>query len=309
MVPFAYFKNNSITAIFLLAFVPLTIAMQTFAYSTAPQPYQSPATAATHSTKKPGTSTVNPAVIAEAAREVEAQGIAPSASDPQPVDDPFETYNRFMFSFNRFFDKFIVKPVAEVYSAILPNPAKKGVSNFFSNLDMVPTIANDIMQLRLYDTLSDTWRLFFNSTLGIGGLFDVATPMGLPLHEEDFGLTLARWGYTDSAYFVFPFLGPRTVRDALGVPVYFMYTSVYPYIHPATTRNALLITYAISKRSDLLSLEGVAEQIAFDRYTFERNVYLQRRAYQIQQNKLPLPQERGKEHEKTEIDADTYIPE
>lgn len=108
--------------------------------------------------------------------------------------DPFESYNRAMFSFNDGLDEYILKPVAEGYDAVLPRPIKTGVSNFFSNLGDIFVILNDLLQFKFTQAIEDTSRFIFNSTIGLYGIFDVATPMGLHKHNEDFGQTLATWG-------------------------------------------------------------------------------------------------------------------
>lgn len=120
--------------------------------------------------------------------------------------DPFESYNRAMFSFNDALDKNIVRPVAEGYDAVLPGPVKTGVSNFFSNLGDIFVILNDILQFKFKQAVSDTGRFLFNSTIGLYGLIDVATPMGLDKHKEDFGQTFATWGIGQGPYIVLPFL-------------------------------------------------------------------------------------------------------
>lgn len=198
--------------------------------------------------------------------------------------DPFESYNRRAFTFNRFLDRFIFKPAATAYDKVLPDPVKKRVSNFFGNLDTVPTIANDLLQAKFEHAISDTLRLSINSTVGFLGFFDPATNIGFTRHEEDFGLTLASWGYQDSAFLVVPFFGPRTVRDAFSIPVDYGLLSVYPYVKPRAAAYGALALRFISNRAQLLRLESVIDEAALDRYVFERNAYLQHRAYVMKQN-------------------------
>ena len=116
--------------------------------------------------------------------------------------DPYENYNRHAYKFNTGIDKAIIRPVARVYQAVVPAPVAKGVTNFFINLNNVPTVINDVLQVRLSQAVSDSLRFIVNTTVGIGGLFDVATEMNIPRNYEDFGLTLASWGYTNSNYVV-----------------------------------------------------------------------------------------------------------
>jgi len=198
--------------------------------------------------------------------------------------DPYESFNRVMYKFNDFLDRAIVKPVTRVYITVLPKPITKSVSNFFSNLNNIPTIINDVLQGNFYQETSDTWRLGINTTIGILGLFDVASHMGLESNSEDFGLTLAHWGYNNSNYLVLPFFGPSTIRDGLGIPVTY-YMSVYPYIDNDKISYGLYGVGVVDKRSQLLDYDNVMQQAAIDRYAFMRNAYMQRRNYLIQRNK------------------------
>ena len=203
---------------------------------------------------------------------------AENNSDP---NDPNQDFNRHMFALNNSLDVAIFKPVATLYQTVLPSFARKSVTHFFSNLDEIPTIVNDTFQGDGHYMGHDSARFAINSTLGAGGLFDVATDIGFSKHYEDFGLTLAKWGYTKSSYLVLPFLGPSTVRDTLGLPVDY-YASVYPYL----PQNVTLPLYGLevtNSRANLLNYNGVYEQ-AFDPYAFVRNAYLQRRERKIEQN-------------------------
>ena len=207
--------------------------------------------------------------------------LAHAATDPQ---DPYETYNRHAYQLNKTLDDIAFKPVASAYNTVMPWPAKLGISHFFSNLNMVPTVANDILQGNVHFIFSDSWRFIINSTIGLLGLVDVASAMGLPPHSEDLGLTLAKWGYQQSHYLILPILGPSTVRDAITFPIDYQAFSVYPYIEPLSLRYSLVSLNFVSKRAQLLDFDNVLQQIAFDPYVFQRNAYLQRRNYLIQQN-------------------------
>src|SRR5579862_6706768 len=123
----------------------------------------------------------------------------------QPVKDPLQKFNRAMFSFNDFLDKYILKPVATVYNKIMPRPLNQGVHNFFNNIGELPIMANDVLQLHFYQFANDFWRTGINTTIGVGGMFDMASRMQLPYYTNDFGMTLARWGYANSTYLVLPF--------------------------------------------------------------------------------------------------------
>jgi phospholipid-binding lipoprotein MlaA len=208
------------------------------------------------------------------------------SSDLPPAQrDPLEKMNRAFFKFNDFFDNYFLKPTSELYSKIMPKPLAKGVSNFFSNIDMVPTVLNDLLMGNFYQATSDTWRFAVNTTIGIGGLFDVASHIGLEPNTEDFGLTLAKWGWTDSAYLVIPFMGPSTIRDGAGSPVNYYVLSVYPYIKPNSAQYGLYALGVVSRRADLIHYQEVLDSVAIDKYIFMRDAYLQRRNYLIQRNK------------------------
>jgi phospholipid-binding lipoprotein MlaA len=198
--------------------------------------------------------------------------------------DPYESFNRAMYHFNDQLDQFILKPVATIYNKMTPKPLNKGIANFFNNLDTLPTIANDLLQAKFHQAANDLWRLAINSTIGIIGFFDIATTMKLKRHQEDFGLTLARWGYKQSRYLVLPFFGPSTIRDGIGIPVDYFVFSIYPYIQPDTTRYGLYALGVVSRRAQLLQYQPVFDEAALDRYVFMRDAYLQRRAHQMEQN-------------------------
>jgi len=202
----------------------------------------------------------------------------------EPVD-PYEPFNRVMFRFNDTVDKVLLKPLATLYLAIVPKPAVTGIRNFFSNVDTLPTIPNDILQGNFYQGIRDTWRLLINTTVGLLGFFDPATHIGLGPNKEDFGLTLAQWGYHHSGYLVIPFLGPTTTRDLIGFPIDYYFFSIYPHINPTRTRYELYGLGVLSRRAELLSYENVMEQAAIDRYVFMRDAWMQRRAWLINRNK------------------------
>jgi phospholipid-binding lipoprotein MlaA len=200
------------------------------------------------------------------------------------ASDPLEGFNRAMFTFNEKLDKYVLKPVATFYNLIMPKPLNQGVHNFFLNIGNLPVIANDILQANFYQMANDMWRLGVNTTVGIGGLFDIAERINLKPYSNDFGLTLAKWGYHNSTYIVLPFWGPRTIRDGIGIPVDYYGFSIYPYIHPDSTRYELYGLSVIDWRAQALQYQDVMDQAAVDRYVFMRDAYLQRRAHQIEEN-------------------------
>jgi phospholipid-binding lipoprotein MlaA len=202
----------------------------------------------------------------------------------QPETGFLGSYNRNVSNFNRGFDQTLLEPTAKFYQKVLPSPVRDGIYHFFSNLNEIPTFLNDILQLHGQEAVADFWRFTINSTAGVGGLIDVAAKTGLSPHEEDFGLTLARWGYKKSAYFVIPFLGPSTIRDALSLPVNYYALSVWPHIQPDRTRYILTGLNILSKRAYLLEYNPVIKNASLNPFIFERNAYLQHRDFLIEEN-------------------------
>jgi phospholipid-binding lipoprotein MlaA len=198
--------------------------------------------------------------------------------------DPYEKLNRTIFKFNETIDDAFIKPIAKTYNALTPSPLNTAIHNAFNNLSEMPTVINDLLQFNFYQATSDGWRFAVNTTIGVGGILDVAEKIGLNKHYEDVGLTLAKWGWVDSNYFVIPFLGPSTIRDTIClVPYYYM--TIFPYIHPWWPKRYLLLGLRyIDIRAHLLRFEKVYEEIAIDPYVFMRSAYLQRRAYLMKEN-------------------------
>ncbi|NQY44165.1 MAG: VacJ family lipoprotein [Legionellales bacterium] len=189
--------------------------------------------------------------------------------------DPYEGYNRAMFKFNKAIDKALIKPVAITYDTIFPYPVKKGISNVFDNLFLTSSIVNDLLQWEISWFASDTWRFLLNSTIGIAGLFDVATHIGFPKHQQDFGKTLAKWGDPNSPYFIIPIFGPSTVRDATGMIFDYSIFSVLPRIRPIEFRNSLYLLELIDFRTRLLETDDLRDVASIDEYLFTRDAYLQ----------------------------------
>lgn len=207
-----------------------------------------------------------------------------TTTDAPVTRDALEPFNRAMFAFNDAFDQAIWQPLARFYNRIMPTPLHKGIHNVYVNIGTITTVINDILQLHLCSTLHDTWRLGINTTLGIGGLFDVASYMQLKPYNNDFGLTLTRWGYTHSNYLVLPFLGSFTVRDGFSFFVDYFAFSIYPDIHPTMLQYEVYTLGALDRRAQALSFQGVLEEVTFDKYVFTRNAYFQHRAYEITMN-------------------------
>lgn len=201
--------------------------------------------------------------------------------------DPLQPVNRVTFKFNQTADRYVMRPVAQTYVNITPAFARKGVTNFFSNLFSPVTIVNDFLQGKFVRGGSDIGRLLLNSTLGLGGLFDVAgTHFGLEKHSEDFGQTLGYWGLGPGWYLVLPLLGPSTVRDAAGRVVDIPLNPLY-YVDNKTLVWSLAAVYVISTRALFLSADRFIEN-ALDPYLFVRDAYLQQRRYAIYDGNPPL---------------------
>ncbi len=194
--------------------------------------------------------------------------------------DPLEPLNRKIFCFNMALDRAIFRPVAKAYDKIVPAPLVCGIGNFFDNIDDITNIANEILQFKFCDAWSDVWRVGFNSTVGLFGLFDVATCAGLPKHHQDFGLTLARYGFVCSTYLMVPFFGPTTIRDSIGWFVDWNYLSIWPYIEPKSLRYGLYGLRLVHKRAMLLPADKLIDE-AVDPYIFVRDAYLQKRECDI----------------------------
>lgn len=200
--------------------------------------------------------------------------------------DPYEGFNRTMFSVNEAVDKFAVKPVAQVYDKAVPLPVKAGVGNFFGNTADLWIGVNSAMQGKFGDAGVDIGRLLINSTVGIFGLFDVASELGLEKHEEDFGQTLAVWGVGSGGYLFWPIIGPRSVRDTAGWVVDFTVDPVQ-YVEPIAARNSMRVVRVVDIRASLLPADKVVEEAALDKYAYIRDAYLQRRRNQIFDGRPP----------------------
>ncbi|MFM0002173.1 VacJ family lipoprotein [Paraburkholderia dipogonis] len=204
--------------------------------------------------------------------------------------DPLEPMNRAVFNFNDGLDRYVAVPVAKGYQKVTPQPLRTAVSNFFSNLGDLTNAANALLQLKITDATEDFVRFAFNSTFGLGGLLDWATPAGLPKHHQDFGLTLGHWGIPSGPYLVLPLFGPSTVRDSMGLIVDVKFNPLN-YMEPAV-RNPLYVLQFVSVRSDLLGASDLLQQAALDKYSFVRDAYTQQRRARLRgtsDNAAPLP--------------------
>jgi phospholipid-binding lipoprotein MlaA len=198
--------------------------------------------------------------------------------------DPWEDFNRKVFAFNEFGDRWVLKPIAQTYVFITPRFLRRGITNVFSNVLEVPSALNGALQGKGGHAGNSTGRFLINSTLGVAGLFDVAQHMGLERRDrEDFGQTHAVWGVGQGNYVVLPFLGPSTVRDSFALPVEW-YTDPVVYISHTRTRNQAVGVGIVNDRANLMDLE---KHISGDRYTFIRDAYLQRRRSLVYDGRPP----------------------
>ncbi|WP_350404518.1 VacJ family lipoprotein [Pseudomonas sp. W17] len=197
-------------------------------------------------------------------------------------DDPWESINRPIFTFNDTLDTYALKPLAQGYQAVTPQFLEDGIHNMFRNIGDVGNLANDILQAKPGAAGVDTARLLMNTTLGLAGFFDVSTKMGLQRNDEDFGQTLGHWGVGSGPYVMLPLLGPSTLRDA---PAKYVdsYTEPYRYMNDIPARNITMGVDVVDTRASLLSADKL---IRGDKYTFIRNAYLQNREFKIKDGKV-----------------------
>ena len=193
--------------------------------------------------------------------------------------DPLERINRVTFTVNEKLDRAITKPLARAYRRVAPHFVQTGVSNFMDNITYPIVIVNDLLQAKFKPALSDTGRFVLNTTAGVGGLFDPATAAGLDKNEEDFGLTLGKWGVHPGPYLVLPVLGPSDLRDGFG-RLADEFITPQNYISNNWVRYGLDGLYYLDARARLLDVEGALDN-AFDRYAVLRSIYLQHRQYRI----------------------------
>lgn len=213
-------------------------------------------------------------------------GCATTQPDDGSTPDPFENTNRSFYKLDDTLDRAILKPIAEKYADIAPDQVRISVTNFFDNLYYLNVILNSFLQGKIRQGISDTARFVFNSTLGIGGLFDVATDMGMPMHEEDLGQTLAVWGFDSGAYLYIPLVkGPNTVRDTPDMATSYL-------LNPLTYISSIVLwpvsaLYLVNTRANLLDDTTIRDEAAVDPYSFTREAYMQRREFLIHDGNLP----------------------
>lgn len=206
-------------------------------------------------------------------------------SPPSNPQDPFESVNRKVYTFNNTLDQYILRPTAQGYAKVTPDPAQRSIGHFFGNARYPITIVNSYLQAKAHNGTVALTRMIVNSTLGFGGLFDVATGLGLPKHKEDFGQTLGYWGLGQGVYLMLPLLGPSTGRDGIGLVA-------DRFLSPTTYISNLYITlpanavYLVDFRASLLGLDRTVSN-AFDPYLFIRTGYLQDRLSKVYDGNPP----------------------
>ncbi len=205
-------------------------------------------------------------------------GLVPPVHAQTP--DPWQSFNRKVFAFNDFLDRWVLKPVARGYKKIVPVPVRRSIGNAFDNIEMPGTAINQFLQGKPRDGFSDTGRFLVNTTLGIVGFFDVASRMGIPKHQEDFGQTFGQWGAGSGNHVMLPFRGSSTVRDTFGM-VLDSVVNPLRFISPVEAQYGTYALYLTDIRVGLLAAESLMSESG-DAYLFQRDTFLQRREYLVQ---------------------------
>lgn len=212
-----------------------------------------------------------------------AAGLGGCATANNP-NDPFEGFNRAMFTFNDTVDRAALKPAAQAYEAVLPSFVQTGIGNFFGNIGDLWTAVNQLLQGNGANGASDIMRVAINTTFGLGGLLDIGSEARLPKHKADFGQTLGVWGVASGPYVVLPVFGPSTLRDTAAFPVD-SYGDLWRYKRPVNWRNVGYVVRVIDRRAQLLNAGNLLDDAALDKYQFVRDAYMQRRLSQIEDAK------------------------
>ena len=220
------------------------------------------------------------------------------ASDPR---DPFEPLNRLSYAVNDGVDRAFLRPAAKAYRKVTPSFVQTGVSNVFANAKYPVTLFNNALQGKFGAALNDTGRFVLNSTLGLCGIFDPASDVGLDINDEDFGQTFGKWGVGTGPYFVVPFFGPITLRDGIG-SLADDFAEPRSYLEDDSTRWSLWAAGNFEKRVRLLDADAVLDR-AGDPYAFVRSAYLQRREYQVQDGNVPAENLEDEMFEPEETDS------
>ena len=213
-------------------------------------------------------------------------GCATIPKEQQDPRDPFESFNRGVYKFNDRLDRAVLRPTARAYRAVLPQFVRTSIGNFFSNINDVRVVVNQTLQGKLTTAYADFGRVAINSTLGVLGLFDIASEAGIEKHQEDFGQTLGWYGVPDGPYLMLPLFGPSNARDTVGFGVDWVTDPVF-YVDPGGWRYGLSGGRVINRRADLLDVSDVLKT-TLDPYQFARDAYLQRRRNLVYDGKPPM---------------------
>jgi phospholipid-binding lipoprotein MlaA len=211
------------------------------------------------------------------------------ASIPAGVErsphDPWESFNRSVFEFNEGLDAYVLKPVVTGYRFVLPEFVRDGIYNFFSNYSDIYTALQNLLQGKPGYAFSDLMRVVVNTTFGLGGLIDMATPGGLPKHKEDWGQTFGVWGIPSGPYVVLPFFGPSNVRDTFGTAADLESDYLFRLLPDVALRNSLTGLRVVNARNTYYEAGDLLDGAALDKYSFVRDAYIQRRQYQINEGR------------------------
>lgn len=212
--------------------------------------------------------------------------VQPAAAPPHK-DDPFEAWNRKVFSFNQAIDDAVLRPVATAYAEVVPEVVRQGVGNFYANLADAWSAVNNLLQGKALYAAEVAFRFGVNTLFGIGGVLDVASEMGVERHYEDFGQTLGVWGLDAGAFLVWPLIGPSTVRDSLALPLNYAASPMYLFNVDLWGQFGIWTLQLVNTRAGLLGASKMLDDIALDPYTFVRDAYLQRRRSQVLDGEEP----------------------
>ncbi len=213
-------------------------------------------------------------------------GCASTGGETDP-HDPYESFNRTMFSFNKGLDEAIMGPISQAYAEVTPGPARTAIYNVFENLSYLTTVVNQILQGKVERGFEDAGRFLFNTTFGLGGMIDFSTGVGLERHDEDFGQTLAVWGMSQGAYLELPLIGPTTMRDLPGIPADAA-TDILTWTGNDTWDYILGGVKTVEERAGLESAIKLRDKSSLDPYVFQREAFLQKRRHLIYDGNPPL---------------------
>ena len=208
----------------------------------------------------------------------------PAGVQPSP-QDPWESFNRSVFEFNEGLDAYVLKPVVAGYRFVLPEFVREGIYNFFSNYSDIYTALYNLLQGKPSYAFNDFMRVVVNTTMGLGGLLDLATPGGLEKHKEDWGQTFGVWGVPAGPYVVLPFFGPSNVRDTFGTVADLESDYLFRLLPDVALRNSITGLRVVNARNTYYEAGDLLDGAAIDKYSFMRDAYIQRRQYQINEGR------------------------